>query len=72
MSKNEIDRASVMRQIQARRLSKVKAARLLGISERHLYRLYQRFEAEGDMGLVSKKRGKRSNRARDEAFREVV
>ena len=72
MSAKEIDRASVLRQVQARQMTKRRAAALLCLSERQLYRLYDRFVAEGDAGLISRKRGRRSNRALDDEVRETA
>ena len=69
MSREEIDRASAMRLIEARRISKRAAAEQLGITERQLYRLYDRWLVEGDAGLISKKRGRPSNRAFEVSLR---
>ena len=48
------------------------AARRLGLSERQVKRLARRYRERGAAGLVSGRRGRRSNNAFDEAFREAV
>ncbi|GAB4340768.1 MAG: hypothetical protein Kow0099_16990 [Candidatus Abyssubacteria bacterium] len=51
----------------------IKGASLrLGLSYRQCRRSYKRFCEEGDAGLVHRRRGQRSNRAKPEAFREAV
>ena len=45
------------------------AAAKLGLSYRHCRRAYKRFCEEGDAGLVHRRRGQRSNRAKPEAFK---
>jgi len=48
--------------VSGRRLSCVEAAEPLGISERHLRRLRDRYEAEGAEGLIDWRRGRTSGR----------
>jgi len=48
------------------------AAAKLGLSYRHCRRAYKRFCEEGDAGLVHRRRGQRSNRAKPEAFKREV
>lgn len=62
MSKKELERAHVMKNIEEKRVSQTKAARLLNVSGRHTRRLWKAYSSEGDLGLISKKRGKPSNR----------
>jgi transposase len=47
---------------RAGRLSCGEAAELLGISERHFWRLRERYEAEGAEGLIDRRRGRVSGR----------
>ena len=61
MTQEEISRANVFSDISQKRISKTKAAEILGISFRHLHRLYAVFQKEGITSLVSRKRGKSSN-----------
>jgi transposase len=68
MSTAELDRADLMAKVAARRLTQREAARLLGLSDRHVRRLVTAYEAHGPAGLISRKRGKPSaRRVADEA-----
>jgi transposase len=62
MSKRELCRVEVLAQLAERRLDANSAAALLGLGERQVYRLLRVFRREGVAGLVSKKRGRPSNR----------
>jgi len=44
----------------------------LGLSYRHCRRSYKRFCEEGDVGLVHRRRGRPSNRAKPQALKEAV
>ena len=72
MSKKELDRAGVLVRVVERRLSQEKAATLLGVSTRQLRRLLRAYQAQGASGLVSKRRGKPSNRRFAHGFKERV
>ena len=58
----ELDRLHLMTRIAERRLTRRRAAALLGLSERHLRRLYRVFTGAGAAGLASRRRGRPSNR----------
>jgi len=62
MSKRERKRLEVMSQVKAGRLRLVAASELLGISYRQAKRVWQRYQVDGDRGLVHGLRGKISNR----------
>lgn len=62
MTKKEIDRVVMVKKIESRQISQVGAAKNLGISDRQMRRLWRRYRADGEGGLMSKKRGKPSNR----------
>lgn len=62
MSVRELNRAELIRRIHERRLTQCKAAEMLGLSLRQLQRIYRAYKAEGPAGLLSKKRGRASNR----------
>lgn len=72
MSHRELDRCDVMRRVFERRLTQREAAVILGISLRQTERLLARYRREGPAGLVSAKRGKRSNRQLPQQRREVA
>src|SRR5205807_9307673 len=61
MSAKERERAHVIRQVSERRMRQVRAAELLGIGVRQVKRLVLAYRRFGDRGLVSGRRGKRSN-----------
>ena len=62
MSAKELDRLEVIQRVSDSRLSQVKAGELLGLTSRQVRRLCRALEAGGPGGLVSRKRGRPSNR----------
>lgn len=68
MSRKEIDRLDVIRRVLERRLTQVKAAQLLGLGPRQVGRLCASYGRHGPLGLVSRQRGKASNRRLPEAL----
>jgi hypothetical protein len=62
MSTKELDRLEVIGRVLERRLTQRKAAEQLGLSLRQVERLCRSFRSDGAAGLVSRKRGRRSNR----------
>ena len=62
MSVKELDRVQLMTRLTERRLTQRHAGELLGLTERHVRRLYRAFKAHGAQGLASAKRGKPSHR----------
>jgi len=69
MSAKERRRKVEFEGVRAGRLTIKEAATKLGLSYRQCRRAYKRFREEGDAGLVHRRRGQRSNRARPEAFK---
>jgi len=72
MSKRELDRAEWMREIGARRATQAQVAERLGLTVRHVERLYRAFKADGAAGLISKKRGRPSGRRLPDTLRVEV
>jgi transposase len=72
MSKKERRRKVEFEGVREGRMTVKEAAEKLGLSYRHCRRAYKRFCEEGDAGLVHRRRGQRSNRAKPEAFKEAV
>lgn len=72
MSDKEIDRFHIIQQVLGKHITQVKAAELLGIKERQVRNLVFAFKGEGKKGLISKHRGKPSNRKYDLRFRSQV
>ena len=63
MSRTEIDRVHVLRDLLAERIRMREAAQLLGVTTRQVLRLLRAYQAGGPAALISKKRGKPSNRS---------
>jgi tRNA U34 2-thiouridine synthase MnmA/TrmU len=61
MSIQEAERLGIMRQIDKKILTVKKASEELGICLRQAKRIRKRYLEEGEQGLISKKRGKKSN-----------
>lgn len=72
MSRKERRRLEVLARVQRGELTLVKASALAGLSYRQAKRVYARYLAEGDRGLVHRLRGRSSNRRRDEAKGRAV
>ena len=67
MSKRERRRMAVLTRVADRQLTLRLAAEMLHLSYRQAKRIWRRFRADGDAGLVHQSRGRRSNRARPAA-----
>lgn len=61
MTQSEISRGDIFSEISQKRLTQRKAAEQLGLSERHVCRLYAKFLKFGIASLASKQRGQPSN-----------
>jgi transposase len=61
MSMCELDRLKVIEAVVEGRLMPWRAAQRLGLSRRQVERLANRYRGQGARGLVSRKRGQRSN-----------
>ena len=72
MSRTELTRLRVLIDIADGRLSVADATGLIGVGRRQIYRLLDAFRAGGADGLISRKRGRPSNRALGAVFRETV
>ncbi len=70
MSVRELDRLEIISRVVERRLTQRKAADRLGLSLRQVERLCRTFRTDGAAGLVSRKRGRPSNRKLAAALRE--
>ena len=70
MSARELDRLEVLGRVAERRLSQRRAAEQLGLSERQVRRLCRALVEQGAAGLVSRKRGRPSNRKLPSAVRD--
>jgi hypothetical protein len=72
MSDGELRRLEVLRDLDQRRLTTEAAARLLGLERRQVFRLLKAYRADGPAGLISKRRGRASNRRKPEELRTKV
>src|SRR6059036_1275853 len=70
LTMGELDRLQLMTRIAERRLTRRRAAELLGLSERQVRRLSGAFAHAGAAGLASRRRGRPSNRRLADATRE--
>ena len=72
MSKREFDQLEVLLRVQSGRLRVADACALLGRSRRQVFRLLRGIRDDGAASLVSKRRGKPSNRRLPAAVRELA
>jgi hypothetical protein len=72
MSVKERRRLEVFGRVRSGELRLVEAGELLGLGYRQTLRVWQRYEQEGDAGLVHKGRGRPSNRRPSSGFQEQV
>lgn len=68
MSQKEVQRLEVLRRMQQEGLAQAQAAQQLGLSVRQVKRLVRQVRQHGPQGLVSRRRGQRSNRRIDPAL----
>jgi hypothetical protein len=69
MSDRELVRLEVLQDLDRRRLTTAAAAQLLGLGRCQVSRLLRAYRSEGPAGLISKRRGRSSNRRKPEAVR---
>ena len=72
MSDKELARLEVLRDLDQRRLTPAAAAQLLGLERRQVFRLLKAYRAEGAAGLISKRRGRPSNRRQPAELRATA
>jgi hypothetical protein len=72
MSRTEIDRMSVLQDLAASRIKITEAARLMGLGRRQVFRLGKAFARHGPEALVSRRRGRPSNRSYPSVWRTEV
>jgi transposase len=72
MSRKERNRLAVMGQVKHRKLSLREAAEVMVLSYRQAKRVWRRYQAEGDAGLVHGLRGQPSARRKDARLRAQI
>lgn len=70
LTMEELDGLQIMTRIAERRLTRRRAAAVLGLSERQVRRLYRAFRRDGAQALASRHRGRPSNRRLAPATRD--
>jgi transposase len=72
MSHKELGRLEALLDLSEGRITAARAARLIGVSERQVFRLLRAYRARGAEGLVSRRRGRPSNRRYHDEIREAA
>lgn len=72
MSEREIERLKVLERVREGVMSQRQAAVQLRLSERQVRRLKRRYDSEGAAGLISRRRGKPSNRRTPESLKTAI
>jgi hypothetical protein len=72
MSHNERERMTVMAGVSRQKLTLVQAGQLMGVCYRQSKRIWKRYQADGDAGLVHRLRGKPSARRKPPALRAAA
>lgn len=72
MSQGELSRFDTLMRLERGQLRVEGAATLLGLKRRQIFRLLGRLREDGAAGLISRKRGRPSNRRHSDAFRDRV
>jgi transposase len=72
MSRKELGRLEALVDLDEGRITAAQAARLIGVGERQVFRLLKAYRARGTEGLVSRRRGRPSNRRFPDEVREAA
>ena len=72
MSRTEIDRMNVLRDLAASRIKVAEAAALMSLGRRQVFRLAKAYSQQGPEALVSRRRGRPSNRCYPSALRTAA
>jgi len=72
MSQRDRDCLVVVRQVAKKQITVTRGAELLALSRKQMGRLRNRYLEEGDAAVLHRGRGRRSNRAKPEAWRRKV
>jgi predicted ArsR family transcriptional regulator len=72
MSHGELSRFDTLMRVERGELRIEDAAALLALKRRQVFRSLERLRAEGASGLISRKRGRPSNRRHSDVFRKQV
>jgi transposase len=70
MSAKEMTRLEIMQKLKEKHMSQAEAARQMRVGERQVRRLWRAYRTKGAAGLVSKRRGKKSNHQMSQAVKQ--
>ncbi len=70
MSQKDLKRLRVIQEVLEDNLKQIKAAEILGLSDRQVRRITRRVEEEGEKGIVHRLYGKASNRRMDKKLKQ--
>jgi transposase len=70
MSNAELNKLEIMQKLKEKKITQHEAGKMLGLSERQIKRLYKQYREQGTAGLVSKRRGQKSNHQMKEGVRK--
>jgi transposase InsO family protein len=72
MSNKELERYRILSEIRNKQINQIKGAELLNLSTRQIRNLMYKFKRTGPKGMISKKRGKPSNRAFRPEYKQLI
>lgn len=72
MSQKEVDRLTILKQVEDKKLTVAEASEIMGITERQTYRMLKRIRDEGSKGIIHKLRGRKSNRGYPEELKQKI
>jgi len=72
LSQKELNQVSVIKQVVEGKLKQIEAAESLGITDRQVRRLLNKYREEGNKSFASKLRGRPSNHQLDKGFKDKV
>jgi len=72
MSIKELERIKVLAQVIDKKISQVTAAKKLKICDRQFRRIFKEYRNKGEKSVISKKRGKTSNRSIKKTIKKEI
>jgi len=72
LNMKEVDRLTILTKVKDNLLTQVKAGELLGVSDRQIRNMLSKLRQFGSRGLISKQRGRVSNRKSDPKLKSLV
>ena len=72
MSQKELDRITILNKVIDGHLTQIEAGRILKLTDRQIRNILKKYKTEGVSSLLSKKRGKPSNRSKSPSLKSQV